>query len=155
MIMDERARPKWALLVLLALPLLIGCAATVPIMPDHLDAAAEEFSPPAGKANLYITRTSTLGFAVLFQVHVDGELAGSIAADTYLLFEVDPGEHKISVTTQESQDLLRVNAQSGGNYFVDVVPKFGWLAARAALVQLSDEEGRAAVMKAARAEPLD
>lgn len=154
MIMDAKIGRKWAVLILLTLPLFVGCAATVPIMPDDLDASAEQFAPPADKANLYITRISDMGMAVLFQVRLDGELVGSIATDTYLLFEVEPGQHKVSVITPESQALHRVDAQPGNNYFVDVVPKMGWAAARAELVQLTDEEGRKAVVEAARAEPL-
>ena len=131
-----------------------GCAATVPLMPQTLDEEAKRFAPSPEKTNIYLTRRSSLGMAVLFQVHLDGKLAGSIAPETYLLFEVEPGKHQIAVITQESQDAMTISAGRGENYFVDVVPKFGWRHARAALEELSQEEGRKAVQNAKRAEPL-
>ncbi len=149
----QNMKRRFLSIVFLALTM-TGCAATVPIMSDEFDSAAKQFSPPPGKGNLYITRISTLGFAVLFSVHIDGKLAGSIAPSTYLLFELDPGAHQIIVITSESQDTHNVNVQAGQNYFVDVVPKFGWVAARAELKEISQEEGREAVSKAKRAEPV-
>lgn len=142
------------LLVIIFL-LLSGCAATVPVMPDSMDASAKQFSPPSGKANIYITRTSTLGFAVLFKVHLNGRLVGTIATDTYLLFEVEPKRHQVAVITQESQDALDIRAEAGKNYFIDVEPKWGWMYARAALNSLTEVEGKAAVKQAKRAKPLN
>lgn len=46
--------------ILLLLLFSSGCA-TVALTPDNLDTAAKEFTPPSGKSNLYITRTSSLG----------------------------------------------------------------------------------------------
>jgi hypothetical protein len=140
--------------IVVASILVAGCAATVPVMPDHLDATAKEFSPPAGKANLYITRTDGLGIAVLFKVHLDGKLVGSIAADTYLLFEVEPETNQVAVITEESQDALEIDVEAGKTYFIDVVPKWGWKHARAGLNQLTEENGKAAVRGAKRAKPL-
>lgn len=124
-------------------------------MPASLDTDAKRFSPPPDKANLYLTRTSSLGVAVLFQVYLDGKLAGSVAPDTYLLFEVEPGKHQVSVITEESQAALTVDAAPGGNYFVNVVPKFGWQHARAGLEELARDDGVKAVREAKRAEGLN
>ncbi len=131
-----------------------GCAATVTLMPESLDADAKRFSPPPDKANLYLTRTSSLGAAVLFQVYLDGKLSGSVALGTYLLLAVEPGKHQVSVLTQESQAALTIDAAPGGNYFVNVVPKFGWQHARAGLEELAREDGLKAVREAKRAEGL-
>lgn len=72
---------------------LCGCAATTPMMPERADVAAKRFMPTPHKTNLYITRTSNLGFAILFKLYLDGELAGSIAPNTYLLFEPGVSYH--------------------------------------------------------------
>ena len=131
-----------------------SCAATVSLMPQTLEVEAEQFSPPPEKANTYITRKSSVAMTVLFQVHLDRKLAGSIAPDTYLLFEVEPGTHQIAVLTQESQATMTITARSGDNYFVDVVPKFGWNRAQAELEELTQEDGRKTVQNAKRAEAL-
>ena len=133
---------------------LCSCAATTTMMPERADVAAKRFMPPPHKANLYITRTSSLGFAILYKLYLDGKVAGSIAYDTYLLFEVEPGEHQIAVITEENQHALTIDFRDGDIYFIDVIPKFGWLRARAELKKLSLEEGEKAVMGAKRAEPL-
>lgn len=133
---------------------LSGCAATVPTMSPERDMSAEKFKPPNGEAHIYVTRTSTLAFAVLYQVHFDQELAGSIAPNTYLLFEVAPGEHEVAVLTQESQASKTVAVTEGENAFVDVVPKIGWAAARAELRLLEPDEGRKAVKQGDRAKVL-
>ena len=130
-----------------------GCA-NVALMPDTLDAEGKRFSPPADKANIYITRTSILGGAVLFQIYLNRELAGSIAPNTYLLLEVGPGNHQIAVITPESQHAAVVNAIRGENYFLDVVPKMGFMHAQAQLQALAQEEGKKAVQGAQRAELL-
>jgi hypothetical protein len=150
----EKKEKLILLVVAMILMLLGGCAATVPMMPDSFDLAAKEFLPRTGKANLFITRTSSLGFAVLFKVHLDGKLVGSIVPSTYLLFEVEPGTHQVAVITEESQDAVEITSEAGRNYFVDVVPKFGWAHARAGLEQLTEEKGKAAVREAKCAKPL-
>jgi Protein of unknown function (DUF2846) len=147
--------PLHAALAIAAVLATSGCAATVSLMPEALDAEAKRFTPPPDKANLYLTRTSNLGMAVLFQVHLDGKLAGAVAPGTYLLFDVEPGKHQISVLTQESQATLTINAASGANYFVNVEPKFGWQHARAGLEELTREDGQKAVREAKRAESLN
>ena len=143
-------RLTWIVVVLLATS---GCA-TVALMPEPLDVEAKRFSPSPEKANIYITRSSGAAPGVLFQVHLDGKLAGSLAPDTYLLVDVEPGKHQIAVLTQESQDAMTITASRGENYFVDLVPKFGWQYARAALKELTQAEGKKAVQNAKRAEGL-
>jgi hypothetical protein len=147
----DRLQLLWLFLIVLATS---GCTATVSLMSEAAHAQAARFSPAPGKANVYVTRTSGLGNAVLFQVHFDGKLSGSIAPDTYLLFEVEPGTHQVAVLTQESQDAKVITVGQGQNFFVDVVPKFGWRYARAALEELTPEAGRKAVQSAKRAEGL-
>jgi hypothetical protein len=132
---------------------LCGCA-TVPLMPERADVAAKRFSPTPHKANLYIIRPNRLAYAVLFQVYLNGKLAGSIATNTYLLFEVEPGKHQIVVVTGESQNAVTMDFRDGENYFIDVIPKFGLMHARAELKELSPEEGRKAVMETKRIESL-
>jgi hypothetical protein len=141
------------LFVVVVVLALSGCA-TVPRMPERADVAAKRFSPPPHKANLYIIRPNRLAYAVLFQVYLNGKLAGSIATNTYFLFEVEPGKHQIVVVTGESHSVVTMDLRDGENYFIDVIPKFGLIHARAELKKLSPEEGRKAVMGTKRIEPL-
>lgn len=152
--MQMQNKKIFVIFVVVVALILCGCAAKTPMMPERADVAAKRFMPPPNKANLYITRTSNLGFAILFKLYLDGELAGSIAPSTYLLFELEPGKHQIAVITAENQDAVTIDFRDGENYFIDVIPKFGWMQARAELKELSPEEGTEAVMEAKRAEAL-
>lgn len=135
----------------LAIVAAAGCA-TVSLVPEELDAKAKRFSPSPQKANLYVTRQVALGGAHLFQIFLDGKLAGSIASGTYLLFEVDPGVRQVAVVGQESQHAVTVAAAAGENHFLDVSPLIGWIAPRAELVLLPAAEGKTVVAGAKRAE---
>lgn len=129
-----------------AVLLVSGCAATIELASTHEDAAAKSFVPPPGEANIYITRKDQFaGSAVLFQVVVDGRVEGGIAPGTYHVVAVKPGPHSVTVTTAENQSTQKVEALAGENYFFEVKPKMGWMAARAEVVQLSESDGRAAI----------
>ncbi len=68
--------------------------------------ARKGFNPPFSKGNLYIVKGSVFGSGVLFQVNVDGKVRGAIAEETYLLVELTPGNHTVSVITEDSPILL-------------------------------------------------
>jgi hypothetical protein len=44
-------------------------------------------------------------------------------------FEPKQGEANIYVMTRENVDRIRLEARAGSNYFIEVEPKMGWLAA--------------------------
>ena len=91
------------------------------MMPERADVAGKQFSPIPPKANLYVTRTRALGNTILFPVYLNGKHIDAIAAKTYLLFEVDPGKHKVAVITKESQSALTMNLDKGDNCFIEDV----------------------------------
>jgi hypothetical protein len=133
-------------LCIVALLLVSGCAATIDLASAEDDAAAKRFTTPQGESNIYITRKEQFtGSAVLFQVAVDGRMQGGIAPGTYHVVSVAPGLHSVSVTTSENQSMQKVDTLAGENYFFEVKPKMGWIAARAEVVQLTESDGRAAI----------
>ena len=131
---------------------LVGCA-SVPKTAPELDLAAKTFTPAEGKAALYIVRpNSALGAAVALPVNIDGRELGSTARGTYLMLEVEPGKHTISSKTLENSKVVEVTAEAGKSYFFVIKPRMGLIAARAGLEPVTEEEGRAEVMKAKRAQ---
>jgi hypothetical protein len=131
-----------------------GCA-SVSLTPEALDVEAKRFAPPERKANIYVTRTSPFAGAVLFQIYLNGRIAGSIAQDTYLLFEVEPGSHQLAVMTPESQHIVVVTAAANDSHFVEAIPRVGFMQARAELQPQTKEEGKRAVLQSKRAELLN
>ena len=133
--------------------MLISCAATVPVMTDEYDAQAEMFDPKQEGANIYVVRDGRFsGSAVLFQIMLDGKIKGSVAPGTYLLLEVGAGSHTVAVMTRENVDRVRLEAMAGSNYFIEVEPKMGWLAARVMLTEIDASKGRRLVIEGKRAE---
>ena len=147
--------PVKMLFVALALLSLAGCAATVTMAPPAEDAAAKQFAPASNQANIYVAREDKFtGSAVAFEFLLDGRGAGSLAPGTFLLLEVEPGEHVLSSTGAENQEVVRLTAEAGKNYFYQVEPKMGWVKARLAITQLDDDAGRALVLQTSLAQDL-
>ena len=132
-----------------------GCAATVPVMPEQYDVEAEKFLPPQGKGNIYVVREDVFkGSGVVFKIDLDGKSCGSVAPGTYHLFELQPGQHVVSVSTQENADHKIVMVAEGMNYFVEILPKMGWMAARVSVERIDEKRGRQLVIDGKRAETL-
>jgi len=70
------------------------------------------------------------------------------------LFEVEPGEHLLSVITKENQTSLRVHAVAGRNYFIEIKARWGLTEARAKMVELDDTTGKKLVSKTKRAQGM-
>ncbi len=143
----------WKCVLCLCFVLLGSCAATVPLTTKELDAKGKLFSPPDDKANLYVVRGGGLAArGVLFQVIMDGEILGAVAPGTYLLIEVEPGNHKVSVIAEENQESVEVEAETRRNYFVEVSPKAGLTSGHVSVAALDDTTGRDLVNKTKRAQ---
>ena len=151
-ILNARARLGLIAFTILSLA---GCAATVTMAPPEEDAAAKQFTPAGNQANIYVVREDKFtGSAVAFEFLLDGRGAGSLAPGTFLLLEVEPGQHVLSSTGAENQEVVRLNAEAGMNYFYQVEPKMGWVKARLAITQLDDNAGRALVLQTSLAQDL-
>lgn len=109
------------------------------------------FTPPVEQAHLYIVQGYRSG---IFQILLDGHPLGAVGRHTYLVARVSPGPHRLTSITAENQVNLPITLKAGRNYFVRVFAKIGWSVARVGMEPLSEEEGRAAVLGAARAAGL-
>ncbi len=132
--------------------LFIGCA-SIPLAPKEMDLAAKRFEPPEGKANIYVTRTSGIGGHLLHLV-VDGKFIGSIAYNTYFLFEVDPGTHTVAVLSI-NMEFVTLGTEAGQNYFLAVGARMGLVAGQSWIEPLDDEEGREAVLETSLGQELE
>jgi hypothetical protein len=128
----------------LMLGVLSSCA-TAPLATKQMDLEAKAFSPPQGKANVYVLRSAVAGSAIAFQVTLDGVRMGTMTSGRYLMKSVEPGTHTAEVFTNESADATQFQAVAGEVYFFVTEPKMGWASARAALKQVDTEKGKAKV----------
>lgn len=142
--------------VLLIGAMLGGCTATVPVMPEQYDQIAEKFQPAPGMGNIYVVRDDGFaGSAIAFRIELDGRSIGSIAPGTYHLFELEPGDHVVAISTQENADYEKIDVIEGENYFIEVEPKWGMIAARVSIELIDTERGQKLVIDGSRAESLD
>lgn len=156
---------------ILSLLLIVAGCATVPLADSARDAAAKTFSPPAGKALIYVVRTggSISGMSPLYRVYMDGHDWGQLADRTYFVFPVAPGRHSLLATapgrpspsaTVGSLDTLDVDAASGNVYVVGLTSRKGgadpWSSegAPVGLSMLPADEGIHAVRGTKLAAPL-
>jgi hypothetical protein len=139
---------------LVAVILLAACA-TVPMMSKQADIDAKRFHTPVESANLYVVRpTQYIGFLVVLEIILDGKPQGYLATGTYFVFDLVPGEHTVATKTDGGVTAVKINAEAGRNYFVQVEPALGLMAANNETSILSDEEGRTRVRASKRANPL-
>lgn len=120
-----------------------GCA-SVPMAGIEQDAKAKDFSPPEGKASIYIYRNESMGAAIPMGVTVNGISLGRTAAKTYFLVNVPPGSYVVE-SHAESISRLPLSVAKGKNYFVWQEVKMGMWMAGSLLQLVADEVGQAGV----------
>ena len=144
---------KTGILLFVALILSGSGVAIVPMAIEPDDATAKTFTPKAGRANIYIYRERDLALLHLIQLVVDGQFVGGIAPKTYHVIDAAPGLHVVSALAIANQRDTQIFVEAGKNYFATVIGLEGVeLVPRVNLWQVSDEEGRAGVLNAKRAE---
>jgi hypothetical protein len=119
-------KAKWLALVFLAM--LLGCqTARIPFpkasppADASADAAAKQFAPATGKANLYIARNQESFYnGEPFMVAVDGKLVGYLAPGMFFLVPVDPGPHQVSVSALAGFDKVEGSAKADKDYFYTI-----------------------------------
>ncbi len=133
-------------LALLAGALFVTGCASVPMASPQSDAAAKTFLTSPSKANVYIYRHESFGAAIKMPLLIDNVAVGDTAAKTYVLKQLDPGQHVILSKTEVDATLV-LDAEAGSNYFVWQEVKLGLAAARSQLHLVNEATGKDAVMK--------
>ncbi len=127
--------------------LLSGCA-TVPIGTEAEKQTAASFTPPPGMANVYIIRREAYeGAAILANASVDTQMVGGLQTGSFILRIVPPGQHTVSIFSNENQSSIPFNAEPDHNYFFDVKSEMGWVSARFSIHLMPEAEAKAAVSR--------
>lgn len=136
---------KRILVVLASLALLaLGGCASVPMASPQQDAAAKQFTVPAGQSRIYLYRNETFGGAITIDVTLDGKKMATTAPMTYFVWDVAPGKHTI-VSKSENDATLTLDTQAGQPYFVWQEIKLGFLTPRSLLHKVDVTTGKTAV----------
>jgi hypothetical protein len=137
------------------LAILVSGCATVPKAATTESLAAKAFNPPSpGQAGLYVYRDSNLGAALKKDIWVDGKCLGESAAGVFFYTEVEGDKnHTISTESEFSPNNIELMVESGKNYFVRQVIKWGVFVGGANLEVVPELKGRNDVMKLDMAAP--
>ena len=147
-------KKRHLVIIICAAALVIGCA-TVPLASADLDAAAKTFTPPEGKANIYVARgMGYVGGAASFQIVVDGRMLGNIAPGTFYVVTCDPGSRTVAAMCQWNTAKANVDVEAGKNYFFDAGWHMGLITGQAAVSQVGEDDGKKLVQQCKRAESL-
>ena len=127
-----------------ALAVLVTGCASVPMASVEADTAAKVYKTEPGKANVYIYRNENMGSAVKLPVLIDNMAVGDTVAKTYILKQVEPGEHVIT-SKSEHDSKLSLSAAAGSNYFIWQEVKMGMWSAGSELHLVDEAKGKAGV----------
>lgn len=114
--------------------------------PPELMATAKSFTPTPGKSRIYVYRPSRfVGSMARLKVAIDSQVVGKAASGTFLMVEVDPGSHRVSGLSSESDRGVELEALPDSCYFFKLWPKMGLVSAQSGLELMDPAEGRKAV----------
>lgn len=119
--------------------------AVVPLANIKDDARAKQFGlPPPGKTRLFIVRPYSQKPKQTTDVEVDGQRIARLAPFTYVVLDVDPGQHQMSTRTARETGLA-FHAEAGQIYYFrfQIDMKFGKFTER--IVVLGNKEGQKAI----------
>ncbi|MCV2351511.1 DUF2846 domain-containing protein [Paucibacter sp. Y2R2-4] len=106
----------------------------------------KRFEVPAQQSRIYIYRNEFLGTLVGLELLVDGRPAGTTKGKTFVVADVDAGEHQL-VSKGENTHTLTLTTRAGEPSFVWQEVKMGLLSAGSRLHSVDAATGRAGVME--------
>jgi hypothetical protein len=133
---------SWFLLII-AVTLTSCMTATAPLASKQKDSEAKSFSPPIGKANLYLLRSNTWRYAQFsFESTLDGRRLGAVVVGRYIMRSIEPGSHELEIFNNTNGEALHFQANAGDLIFYELKPYAGWDKTKARLQQLDEIKGR-------------
>lgn len=138
-----------SLMLMAAIVLLTGCAASVPLASKDQDAASKTFgAPSANMAGVYIYReNSHFGKALTKTLSIDGVAIGATGPGVYFHKEVAPGEHTVTTQAEFGENSLKFIAEAGKNYFFQQYMKWGTFKGSAGIQAVTEEAGKQGVLQ--------
>ena len=150
------AKGKWILPIIIMSLIACATAPVATVASSDSDTNAKRFTPPEGKANLYIAwSNNSNGEARSLNVSLDGKMLGVISPGTYHNVIVDPGKHNIEVTSNMKSSKVSLDAAAGKNYFYEVTASAGTYTAQPSIsLVVFEEMGKIMVRQNKRAQTI-
>ena len=120
--------------------------------PSDADIQAKQFQPPsAGQATLYVFREGILGAAIALNASLGQRMLGQLGPDNYFRVDILPGDYDMRCSSTENSRSTTVRIATGETRFVEIAPRFGFVVARCAISEVTEEQGRSAIAHGKRA----
>ena len=129
---------------IVALAVLLGGCAEVPLASPDNDALAKLMRPVPDKAVIYVFRNEPASAPWPIHLTLDQKDMGATAANTYFRWEVAPGQH-ILVSETENKAPLVLDTQAGRVYYVWQEISMGILQPRSTLQTVDQETAEIAL----------
>ena len=137
----------------LSMPLLLAASAcaNVPLADSRQDAEGKRFELPArDNGALYVYRSGLMGLARPIDVSIAGGAGAELAANTYLRLEGPPGPVDLSCRIGDKQGGQQFIIEPGRTRYVEVSMTVGLTLPGCDVVEVSPDQGQAAVRNARR-----
>ena len=132
-------------LIMLALPLVIGCAGTSKA-PSEDTEAAMAFEAPEGKGVVYLYRLGrAVAAANVSIVKVNSLDAGGTGPGTFFRWELKPGTYTFSASTGESSKTVQLQVEAGKLYFIEQNIRLGINEGRVQLEEVDEKTGKKSI----------
>lgn len=95
--------------------------------------------PSEGKALVYFTRVSSVGFLINFKYFDNDKYLGKFNHGKYLAYECEPGKH-LFWSKSENVDFLEAELEAGKVYIIDSEPQMGAIKAGVKLVAFDNNQ---------------
>ncbi|UCH83367.1 MAG: DUF2846 domain-containing protein [Candidatus Latescibacterota bacterium] len=129
-------------LIMLALPLVVGCAGTSKAPAEDTEAAMT-FKVPDDKGVVYLYRLGrAVAAANVSIVKVNSLEAGGTGPGTFFRWELKPGTYSFSASTSESSKTVQLQVEAGKLYFIEQNIRLGLSEGRVQLKEVDEKTGK-------------
>ena len=137
-----------------SLLLAAAACANVPLADPQQDAEAKRFEQPArDNGALYVYRAGLMGLARPIDIDIAGGASAELVSNTYLRLEGPPGPVDLSCKVGDKQGGQQITIEPGRTRYLEVSMKVGLTLPGCDIVEVSPDQGQAAVRNARRVNP--
>ena len=137
-----------------SLLLAAAACANVPLADPQQDAEAKRFEQPArDNGALYVYRAGLMGLARPIDIDIAGGASAELVSNTYLRLEGPPGPVDLSCKVGDKQGGQQITIEPGRTRYLEVSMKVGLTLPGCDIVEVSPDQGQAAVRNARRVSP--
>jgi hypothetical protein len=124
---------------LIMAPLYFAFSAVMADGAPKASAAVQIPSPPKGKGQLVLFRTTIIGMLNLCNVRENGKLVTKVGSGKYSVVSIDPGHHKLTSRSEATSE-INIEVDPDETYYLKCSMKMGFMVYRPSLSPATKED---------------